>query len=67
MVVDRVSADEYVFITNRLNLLNDLKIKLYQVKTKDSSLCSNQTSFETNNIHNTVAEFICINIKEFKK
>ena len=59
--------EEYIYVADRLISLNNLKIKLHQVKAKDLSLHLNQTFFRPNNIHNGVSGLTCIDIKEFEK
>ena len=60
-------AEEYIYATDKSIFLDNLKIKLCQVKAKNSSFCPNQTFFELNVIHNKVFELIYINIKKFGK
>ena len=66
-IVQRISMQEYVYVADRCILLDNLKIKLCQVKAKDPSLCPNQTFFGPNNIHNGVSGLTCMNIEKFEK
>ena len=67
IAVKRVSIEKYIFVTDRPIFLDNLKIKLCQVKAKNLSFCPNKTLFGANNIYNRVVKLTCIDIKEFKK
>ena len=66
-IVQRINVQKYVYIADRPIFLNNLKIKLYQVKAKNPSFCPNQTLFGPNNIHNGVSRLTRIDIEEFEK
>ena len=66
-VIQRVSTQKYIYITDRLILLNNLKIKLCQVEVKNPSFCPNQTPFRPNNIYNKGSGLTYIDIEEFEK
>ena len=67
MIVDQVSMEEYVLDVNRLIFLNNLKIKLHQVKVKNFRFYLNQQLFGAKTIYNKVLRLTCINIEKFEK
>ena len=66
-IVQRIMVEEYFYGADQFISLDDLKIKLCQVKAKDPSLHPNQTFCEPNDVHNRISRLTRMDIEEFEK